>query len=225
MRGELARLHERLGVTTVYVTHDQVEAMTLGQRVAVMSAGQLMQVDTPQTLFRNPDNLFVAAFIGSPSMNLVEATIDDGHAEFAGFRIPLPPGRVPRHDGGTVILGIRPQDLEDAAFADASLPTIDVEVAVVEELGSATHLLFPIDAPPVDAAAVLATTDEKERAVLLASDRRALFTAEVGESSTARAGSTVRLSVNASRFHFFEPETGESLDAARAAAAPAQAHG
>jgi multiple sugar transport system ATP-binding protein len=212
MRGELARLHERLGVTTVYVTHDQIEAMTLGQRVAVMSDGRLQQVDTPQTLYRRPANLFVAAFIGSPSMNLVEATIDDGHVEFAGFRIPLPPASAPDlGSAGTVILGVRPQDFEDAAFADPSHPTIDVEVAVVEELGAATHLLFPVDAAPVDAAAVLAATDENERAVLLAGDQRTLFTAEVSESSAARAGAAVTLAVNPSRFHFFEPESGAAL--------------
>ena len=89
MRAELTRLHERLDVTTVYVTHDQVEAMTLGQRVAVMRDGRLQQVDTPQDLYHRPMNLFVAAFIGSPSMNLVEATIEDGKASFGGFEIPL----------------------------------------------------------------------------------------------------------------------------------------
>jgi multiple sugar transport system ATP-binding protein len=220
MRGELARLHDRLGVTTVYVTHDQVEAMTLGQRVAVMRDGKIQQVDTPQTLYRSPANLFVAAFIGSPSMNLVNATIDDGHVEFAGFRIPLPPDRrTSRNTAGSVILGVRPQDFEDAAHADPSLPTIDVEVAVVEELGSASHLLFPIDAPPVDAAAVLATTDEKERAVLLATDRRSVFTAEVSELSRARAGAKATLAVNPDRFHFFVPETGATLDEAPVPAA------
>jgi multiple sugar transport system ATP-binding protein len=211
MRAELARLHERLGVTTVYVTHDQVEAMTLGQRVAVMSDGRIQQVDTPQTLYRNPANLFVAAFIGSPSMNLVEARIDDGYAEFAGYRIPLPAGAPNVPAGETVILGIRPQDFEDATFADPSHPTIDVDVTVVEELGSATHVLFHLDAAPVDAAAVLAATDERERAVLLAGDRRTLFTAEVSESSSARAGQPTRLAVNPERFHFFVPETGETL--------------
>jgi multiple sugar transport system ATP-binding protein len=211
MRGELARLHERLGVTTVYVTHDQVEAMTLGQRVAVMSDGRIQQVDTPQTLYRKPANLFVAAFIGSPSMNLVEARFDDGHAEFAGYRIPLPPGSPTLAAGETVILGIRPQDFEDAAFADPSHPTIDVDVTVVEELGSATHLLFHIDAAPVDSAAVLAATDDRERATLLATDLRTLFTAEVSESSAARAGQTAKLAVNPERFHFFVPETGETL--------------
>jgi multiple sugar transport system ATP-binding protein len=105
MRAELSHLHERLNVTTVYVTHDQVEAMTLGQRVAVMRDGYVQQVDTPQRLYRRPANLFVAAFIGSPSMNLVEATIEDGKVSFAGFEIPLPGGDQPQ---GEVILGIRP---------------------------------------------------------------------------------------------------------------------
>jgi multiple sugar transport system ATP-binding protein len=214
MRAELARLHERLGVTTVYVTHDQVEAMTLGQRVAVMRDGTIQQVDTPQSLYRNPVNLFVAAFIGSPSMNLVEATIDDGHVEFAGFRIPLRddrrPGKLP---GGTVILGIRPQDFEDAAFADPSLPTMEVEAAVVEELGSESHVLFTVEAPPVDVAAVRAASDDNERAVLLASDKRALFSAAVAEQTTARAGARVKLAVDPGRFHFFDAGSGQALAA------------
>ena len=115
MRAELARLHERLGITTIYVTHDQVEAMTLGTRVAVMRAGTVQQVDTPQTLYRVPANLFVAAFIGSPSMNLVEAEIDGDAVVFAGFRIPLAPERRPSSTSGRVIVGIRPQDVTEAA--------------------------------------------------------------------------------------------------------------
>ena len=115
MRAELARLHERLAITTVYVTHDQVEAMTLGTRVAVMRDGTVQQVDTPQTLYREPTNLFVAAFIGSPSMNLVEAEVSDGAVDFAGFHVPLSPDRLPAGvSSGTVILGIRPQDFTDA---------------------------------------------------------------------------------------------------------------
>jgi multiple sugar transport system ATP-binding protein len=210
MRAELARLHDRLGVTTVYVTHDQVEAMTLGQRVAVLRDGWLQQVDTPQNLYRNPVNLFVAAFIGSPSMNLVEATVEDGHAAFGGFRIPLR-GEAPVE--GSVVLGIRPQDFEDAAFADASLPTIEVETTVVEELGSESHVIFAIDAPPVDAESVRAASDEGEHAMLIADDRRALFTAAVNESSRARSGERLRLAVDSSRFHFFDRETGENLAA------------
>jgi multiple sugar transport system ATP-binding protein len=208
MRAELARLHERLGVTTVYVTHDQVEAMTLGQRVAVMRDGILQQADTPQRLYHRPANLFVAAFMGSPSMNLVEATIEDGHAIFAGYRIALDADRRP--DDGTVILGIRPQDFEDAAFADPSLPAIEVEAAVVEELGSQSHVIFAIDAPSVDVEAVRAA-DDGEEALLIADDRRAMFTAEVAEESAVRPGKTVRLALNPSRFHFFDPESGHAL--------------
>ena len=116
MRAELARLHERLGVTTIYVTHDQVEAMTLGQRVAVLRDGVLQQVDTPQRLFREPANLFVAAFIGSPSMNLVEADVADGRLRFAGHELPLPEGT--RLEAHRVIVGVRPTDFRESADAD-----------------------------------------------------------------------------------------------------------
>jgi multiple sugar transport system ATP-binding protein len=218
MRAELARLHDRLGITTVYVTHDQVEAMTLGQRVAVMRDGLLQQVDTPQNLYHQPANLFVAAFIGSPSMNLVDATLEDGHAAFAGFRIPLrDPETAPN---GTVVLGIRPQSFEDAAFADPSLPTIDVEAMVVEDLGSESHVLFAIDAPPVDVEAVrAAASDEGEEAILIADDRRAHFTAVVAEASKARAGAKVRLAVDSRRFQYFDPQSGENMTREALAAA------
>jgi multiple sugar transport system ATP-binding protein len=212
MRAELARLHERLGVTTVYVTHDQVEAMTLGSRVAVMRDGTVQQVDTPQTLYREPTNLFVAAFIGSPSMNLVEAEVTDGVVSFAGFRVPLTADRRPRGiETGTVILGLRPQDFAEASTADASLPRIEVEAAVVEELGSATHVLFTVDAPPVDLEAVRAASDENERATLIATDKRALFTAEVAEGTPVRPGARIGLAVDPARLHFFDPVTGSSL--------------
>jgi multiple sugar transport system ATP-binding protein len=214
MRAELARLHDRLGITTVYVTHDQVEAMTLGSRVAVMRDGTIQQVDAPQVLYREPVNLFVAAFIGSPSMNLAEAEVLDGAVEFAGFRVPvaedgLPPGVA--SGSGPVILGIRPQDFEAAADAGPGRPTIEVEVAVVEELGSATHVLFTVEAPPVDVDDVRAATDEGERATLLATDSRALFTAEVSEATVVRPGQRLRLALDPGRFHFFDPQSGERI--------------
>jgi multiple sugar transport system ATP-binding protein len=210
MRAELSRLHERLGVTTVYVTHDQVEAMTLGQRVAVMRGGVLQQVETPQNLYHHPTNLFVAAFIGSPSMNLVEATIEDGHAAFAGYRIPLGAAETPRT--GTVVLGIRPQSFADAAFAEPLLPTIEVETSVVEDLGSETHILFTIDAPPVDVDQVReAASDEGEEAVLIADDRRSRFTAVVTDASKVRPGDRVTLAVDPRWFLYFDPESGENL--------------
>src|SRR5881398_2100758 len=123
MRAQLASLHARLGTTTVYVTHDQVEAMTLGQRVAVMRDGRILQVDTPQALYTRPLNLFVAAFIGSPAMNLVDAVVSGDAVEFAGVRIPLPAANRPGQE--RVVAGIRPEAFEDAALADRSLPRLD----------------------------------------------------------------------------------------------------
>jgi multiple sugar transport system ATP-binding protein len=208
MRAELSALHARLGTTTIYVTHDQVEAMTLGQRVAVMRDGRIQQVDKPQGLYRYPENLFVAAFIGSPSMNLVDATIDGGRAEFAGFRMPMPAGIEPPPDG-RVILGIRPEAFEDAAFADPALPVLDVEVAVVEELGSDTHVIFPIEAPRVDSDEVRETQEEEEE-LILAGDR-AVFNARVDARSRARAGEGLRVALDPGHFHYFDPRTGANL--------------
>ena len=220
MRAQLASLHARLGTTTIYVTHDQVEAMTLGQRVAVMRDGRILQVDTPQLLYANPLNLFVAAFIGSPAMNLVEAGISDGAVEFAGFRIPLAPRNRPAVSSSRVVVGIRPEAFEDAALADASLPQLEVPVDVVEDLGPDTHVIFPIEAPPVDVGDVRAAAGDDD--ALLPNDR-ALFTARIDPESSARAGRALRLAVDPARFHFFDPDTGLRLASAGTAAATASA--
>ena len=206
MRASLAQLHQRLGVTTVYVTHDQTEAMTLGQRVAVMRDGHILQCDRPQVLYAQPKNLFIAAFIGSPAMNLVEATVEHGSVRFGQYRIPLatPPA------ADRVVLGIRPESFEDAAFAPG-LPTIRVRVEVLEELGSDAHVFFLIDAPPMTAE-VLESASES---ALLAVDR-ALFTARVDARTEAAVGGTLELAVDAARFHFFDPQTGERLETAGA---------
>jgi multiple sugar transport system ATP-binding protein len=217
MRASLTQLHARLGVTTVYVTHDQVEAMTLGQRVAVMRDGRILQVDTPQRLYREPANLFVAAFIGSPAMNLVDARIDGDEIVFGEFRVPLDRRRRPPAGVERVVLGMRPESFEDADFArgeDAA--GIDVVVEVVEELGSDAHLFFHVDAPPVAGEARAAREDDT---TLLAEDR-ALFTARVDERTAARPGARATLTVDASRFHFFDPDTGASLLEPRRATAP-----
>jgi multiple sugar transport system ATP-binding protein len=217
MRAELARLHERLGVTTIYVTHDQVEAMTLGQRVAVMRDGVIQQVDTPQVLYGRPDNLFVAAFIGSPAMNLVEGTVSGGAVSFAGWEIPLDPGRRPARDG-RVILGIRPETFEDALLADPSLPSVEVEVVVLEELGSDSHVIFAIDAPRVVAEELKAAADNEDEA-LIAGDH-AVWNARVQSKTAARVGAPIRLAVDASHLYFFDPDSGASLTAGvRSAAA------
>ena len=209
MRAQLAALHTRLGTTTVYVTHDQVEAMTLGHRVAVMRDGRILQVDTPQALYAAPANLFVAAFIGSPSMNLVEAELSDGAVVFGGHRIPLSAAEPP--DLRRAIVGIRPEAFEDAAFADPSLPQLDVEIQVVEDLGPDAHLIFAVDAPPVDVSEVREAAGDDE--VLLPSDR-ARFTARVHPETSARVGRTLRLAVDPARFHFFDPATGLRLERA-----------
>jgi multiple sugar transport system ATP-binding protein len=208
MRSELSRLHDRLGVTTIYVTHDQVEAMTLGQRVAVLRDGVIQQVDAPQTLYGRPDNLFVAAFIGSPAMNLVEATVADGRAAFAGWELPLDPGRRPPRDG-RVILGIRPESFEDAALADAGLPGIDADVVVIEELGSDSHVIFPIDAPRVEAEDLRAAADHEDDALLV--DDRSMWNARVSSKTDAEPGRRIRLAIDPAELYFFDPDSGASL--------------
>jgi multiple sugar transport system ATP-binding protein len=224
MRAQLAKLHDTLKTTTVYVTHDQVEAMTLGERVAVMRDGVLQQVDTPQNLYGNPANLFVAAFIGSPPMNLVEAKVSDGRVSFAGFEIPMPDGRdLGDHRRRTLILGIRPSDLEDAAvWSNPELPTIEVTADVTEELGSEVNVLFTVDAPPVGVEEVMEAADEPvEEAVFLLEENRSVFCARVDARTHARPGTRVRLSVDPRRFHFFDPETGLAIAASKPATAPA----
>ncbi len=218
MRAELARLHDRLGTTTVYVTHDQVEAMTLGQRVAVMRDGRIPQVDEPQVLYLRPATLFVAAFIGSPSMNLVEATVDDDAVAFSDFRVPLDHHRRPqdRRDG-RVILGIRPESFEDAAFAEPGMPRIEVEVEVLEELGSDAHVIFRVDAPRVEAEELRAASEEEDEA-LLADEQTSHFNARVDPRTKARVGDRITLAVNPRTFHFFDPDTGESLTGSTLAA-------
>ena len=209
MRASLAQLHQQLGVTTVYVTHDQVEAMTLGQRVAVMRDGRILQVDTPQVLYEQPRDLFVAGFIGSPAMNLVEATIADGDVRLGQLTVKLDPSRRPEGlESGPVILGIRPETFEDASFAPAELPTIEVEVVVLEELGSDAHVFFRVHATRI--AAETLGEDEDSTADLV-TDRGSLLNARVDARTTARVGSPVRLAVDPSRFHFFDAVSGASL--------------
>jgi multiple sugar transport system ATP-binding protein len=201
MRASLAQLHQRLGVTTVYVTHDQTEAMTLGQRVAVMRDGRILQCDRPSELYARPNDLFIAAFIGSPAMNLVEAFPDGDTVRFGQFTLQAP--RVPRRE--RVVLGVRP---EAFAYGNPALPTIDVRIEVVEDLGSETHVFFSVDAPPITAEVLESATEEG----FLTTDR-ALFTARVDAGAPVRVGDTVALGVNAERFHYFDADTGARLTA------------
>jgi multiple sugar transport system ATP-binding protein len=209
MRASLAQLHGRLGTTTVYVTHDQVEAMTLGQRVAVMRDGRILQVDVPQSLYEQPRDLFVAGFIGSPPMNLVEATIDGDEIAFGQFRVPLDLARRPAASSTRrVVLGIRPEAFEDAAFATRELPSVGVDVVVVEELGSDAHVFFRVETPPIAHEALAA---EGEDDAQLVAEPHALLNARVDPRTAARVGEGLRLAVDPTRFHFFDPETGASL--------------
>ena len=176
MRAELSRLHERLGTTTVYVTHDQVEAMTLGQRVTVLKDGVLQQVDTPQNLYNSPANLFVAAFIGSPPMNMVEAEVTETSIDFGGFSLPARTPTGSATAGSHVILGIRPSDLEDCdVWHTEELPTLEVRAEVTEELGSEVNVIFPVDAPPVlteDVIAAASDDSDHDNVPLIADEQR-----------------------------------------------------
>jgi multiple sugar transport system ATP-binding protein len=224
MRAALSQLHERLGTTTVYVTHDQVEAMTLGDRVCVLRDGQLQQAGTPQALFDHPVNLFVAGFIGSPAMNFAAAALvrDDGPAvTFAGLRLPVPaavlagrPG-LEEYLGRPVILGIRPSDFEDGALADPAWPRIDVTAGVTEGLGTEIHAIFTIDAPPVEHAAITSAAtddgDEDGAGVAALTGGRTLWTARVSSRSAVRPGAALQLAIDTSRLHFFDPATGAAI--------------
>jgi multiple sugar transport system ATP-binding protein len=224
MRAQLSSLHERLGVTTIYVTHDQIEAMTLGSRVAVLKDGELMQVDTPQMLFDAPDNLFVATFIGSPAMNLAEARLvrDQGPMLlFAEHKVPLPEQLVSSREGldgyvdRELIVGLRPSSMEDAGFAPPDWPRVKGEVAVTEELGSEVNLIFHMAAPPVHHDIMIARFDKAAKdeveAEELAGEGHGLWTARVNPKTQARVGRTVELAVDTSGFHFFDKDTGMAI--------------
>ena len=209
MRAQLAALHTRLRTTTIYVTHDQIEAMTLGQRVAVLRDGRIQQVATPQELYARPANVFVAAFIGSPAMNLVEADVERGALRFADYTIPLPPGNT--LPAGRVIAGLRPEIFEDGARGDPSLPRVDVRVEVVEELGADTLVLFTVAAPPVDLGEVQEATADEHGLVDI---EGSLFTARVDPGTAASPGAALRLAVDPARIHYFDPESGLRLEPA-----------
>ncbi|MCQ3809697.1 MAG: sn-glycerol-3-phosphate ABC transporter ATP-binding protein UgpC, partial [Acidimicrobiia bacterium] len=180
MRSELVRLHARLQTTSLFVTHDQTEAMTLGQRVAVLRDGVLQQCDTPQQLFANPVNLFVGAFIGSPSMNFVEAAVAGDSVVFPGLGMPLPEDSPLRGQERSVIAGIRPTDFAHSDDATDDLPRMRVTPSVVEELGAETYLVFTVDAPRVDtdATRAAADTERTDEMTLLADEEGATFTAQ-----------------------------------------------
>ena len=219
MRAEIARIQRDLKATTIYVTHDQVEAMTLGDRVVVLRGGYLQQVGTPKELYERPVNLFVAEFIGSPAMNLVGADIvrDNGtlRAVFGANSVTLDvrPELLP-YVGRRVILGIRPEDLDDASVTGrGDSGTIAAVVDIREDLGSEIFVHFGVDAPPVRGEDVEAALGEEALEATSDQVRRkgSLFTARVSRESHAREGDVLELAVNASRLHFFETESGTAI--------------
>ena len=173
--------------------------------------GVLQQVDTPQNLFRQPANLFVAAFIGSPSMNLVDADLADGQVSFAGYSFALDESSPLRGRDGRVILGIRPTDFVHGESAQPHLPLMAVQPEVVEDLGSQIDVIFTIDAPRVSAEAVRAATETTDDDGILFADERASFTACLDLRRAASPGARLELAVDCDRFHFFDPATGHAL--------------
>ena len=213
MRAEIARIQRRLGTTTLYVTHDQVEAMTMADRVAVMSHGLLQQLDTPGDLYDHPANLFVAGFIGSPPMNLFEGRIvrdDNGRAvEFGSHRLALG-SRCPSFVelGAEVVVGIRPEDIEDVAF-DGESPDdrrLNVDVELIEQLGSDKLVHALIDATPLRS-----TMLSEEAAAPAPLDTGGLLVARCNPRSRLTRGQRASLSVDTDRIHLFDPATGLAL--------------
>jgi multiple sugar transport system ATP-binding protein len=205
MRAEIASLQRQLGVTTIYVTHDQTEALTMGDRVAVLKDGVLQQIDTPKTLYHQPINVFVAGFIGSPAMNLFEGRLADGRIVLAGASIAVPAAafeRSPRlrtFEGGTLIFGIRPEDLYDSKLESGSrLATIPAEVRTIEELGSEHIVHINIDAVRIDSGDPDAVED-------LGSAANAVARFEA--TSAVRSGEVIDLGIDVSKLHFFDPAT------------------
>ncbi|MEX2586759.1 MAG: sn-glycerol-3-phosphate ABC transporter ATP-binding protein UgpC [Actinomycetota bacterium] len=230
MRAEISGIQRRLGVTTVYVTHDQVEAMTMGDRVAVIRRGLLQQVAGPQDLYDKPVNIFVAGFIGSPAMNMFEATLQvsngSGSLTFGENKMAVParifderPG-LASYAGKKIVAGIRPEDIEDADLlaegAEEAGHTMPVKVDLAESMGSEVNIHFTVQAPPV------LTEDTKELAADLSSDAvteleksakstATKFMARLSPRTSARTGSEIKIALDTARMHFFDLETSQTV--------------
>jgi multiple sugar transport system ATP-binding protein len=219
MRTEISRIQQELGVTTMYVTHDQTEAMTMGDRVAVMRDGLLQQVDEPQVLYKRPANLFVAGFIGSPAMNFATARVERSNGslalEFAGIRLAVDGDALKARPEGDVVVGIRPEDMEDASIATDTPDErrFRTTVEVREDMGPEAYVHFTVDAPPVEVEGV-ADLEDEALAENLKDEQRAgktRFVARVSSRTTVREGDSVELAVDTRAMHFFDPETGAAI--------------
>ncbi|MGZ8582780.1 MAG: ABC transporter ATP-binding protein [Actinomycetota bacterium] len=226
MRAEIAKLQQDLGVTTIYVTHDQIEAMTMGDRVAVLKQGHLQQVDAPQVLYDRPANIFVAGFIGSPAMNLVDASLDrDGDhlaVTFGSTTLELDDHVLARrpslagYEGRRVVVGIRPEDLEDASLAADRLRgrRMTARVDLLEALGSEVLAHFTVDAPPVvtdDTKELVRDLGTTEQLEARAAEGTSSFVARLDPRTPARRGELLEMAVDVERMHFFDLDDGRSI--------------
>src|SRR5579875_1404586 len=216
MRSEVLRVHKAIGAATLYVTHDQVEAMTMGDRVAVLHDGVPQQYATPRELYDRPANLFVAEFIGSPEMNLYEASVAGGELVLGSQRLALGPAEavLAPYRGQKVIAGVRPEDLRlgGAGRADqAAGAALTADVRVVEMLGSEKHAFFAIDAAAAGASALAAAAGEAEADAGLLAEQAHNGMARLDPRSAVRPGQRVTFGVDPRRLHFFDPGTGLAI--------------
>ncbi len=218
MRAELGELHSQLETTTLYVTHDQVEAMTMGDRVAVIRKGVLQQIDTPREIYLYPKNIFVAGFIGSPAMNFVYATIDVSEKEtkltFGDSNIVSSdaPKSLSDFNGKEIVLGIRPEAFEDSVYANDKEFTeqININVSLLEQLGSDTYIHFYKDIPPVQTKAIEEIlADEGEDISALGTETK--FIARINPNATIEEGQNINLAIDPSKLHYFDPDTGLAI--------------
>ena len=219
MRAELGQLHTQLETTTLYVTHDQVEAMTMGDRVAVIRKGELQQINTPREIYLYPKNIFVAGFIGSPAMNFVYADVkvSGGKANltFAGETLQCSGDAVKKLekvDGQQIVLGIRPEAFEDSIYAKDSEYTesISIKVILLEQLGSDSYIHFYKDIKPVQTEAIEEIlADEGEDISVLGDETK--FIARINPNSNVKEGEEISLSIDPSKLHFFDPDSGNAL--------------
>ena len=219
MRAELGQLHTQLQTTTLYVTHDQVEAMTMGDRVAVIRKGELQQIDTPREIYLNPRNIFVAGFIGSPSMNFVYANVDVNNSSvkliFGDDQIDYKSDKLEKlktFENKEIVMGIRPEAFEDVNYANKSeySESIKVSVSLLEQLGSDSYIHFYKDIKPVQTEAIEEIlADEGEDISVLGDNTK--FIARINPNSTVVEGEEIELKIDPSKLHFFDPETGDAL--------------
>ena len=218
MRAELGQLHSQLETTTLYVTHDQVEAMTMGDRVAVIRKGILQQIDTPREIYLYPKNIFVAGFIGSPSMNFVYATVESNskgvNLKFGNDKISSKEASeaLKKYEGKEIVLGIRPEAFEDSAYANKEefSEELNIDVSLLEQLGSDTYIHFYKDLKPVQTEAIEEIlADEGEDISVLGTQTK--FIARINPNARIEEGQNIKLAINPSKLHFFDPDSGLAI--------------